>query len=183
MFRKGYQLAVHRLLLDQRHVLCGLREIYLGLSWFLALKNLEIPLELHISGFPKNQEWGNYTGPTLQPPVDGLHAPVGHSRPGSSLFINDLSTWFLQTLEFAAPRMRMSSERVSLCLKFKTYTQEMGTFRYRELGICGADTAFWLLTAVHLGACRGQWRILSAFNALVHKAIYIILDPQITLEL
>lgn len=56
MFRKGRQLAVHRLLLDHRHGLCGLREIYLRLNCFLTLKNLEIPLELHISGFPENQE-------------------------------------------------------------------------------------------------------------------------------
>lgn len=59
----------------------------------------------------------------------------------------------------------------------------MGTFRYRELGLCGADTAFWLLAAVHLGACRGQWRILSAFNALVHKAISSTLNPQIHLRM
>lgn len=135
----------------------------------LALRHLEISLELHISGFHENeQHWFIFHRLTLWmgwgwPSLDGVHAFQFNTAPRCpNTFINYLPGSY--RLNFATPRIVMSSGRFCPSLKSKMYTLEMSTFRHGELGIYGADTAFWLLAAIQLGASRRSLRILSAVS-------------------
>lgn len=72
---------------------------------------------------------------------DGIHALQFNTAPSCpNPFINYLPGSY--RLDFATPRIVMSSERFCFSLKSKMYTLEMSTFRHEELGIYGADTAF-----------------------------------------